>query len=49
MWFLVIFGLIVYILDNIYDEGVNTSPFESLYAAVTVLWGSVFVGKWIKR
>ena len=48
MWYLAIAGLITYILDEAFDEDVNTSPFESFYAMLAVIWGSVFVGLWIK-
>jgi uncharacterized membrane protein YcaP (DUF421 family) len=46
MVFLVIIGLATFILDEIFDEDVNTSPFETIYAMITIMWSSYFIGKW---
>lgn len=47
--FLVVIGIVTYALDEIFDEDVNTSPFETIYAMVTILWGFAFVGLWQKK
>jgi hypothetical protein len=49
MWFLSAVGLLTFLLDELFDEDVNTSPFETVYAMVCTLWGSVFVGMWLRR
>lgn len=49
MYILVIIGMLTYILDWVFDEDVNTSPFESVYAMITIIWGSMFVGEWKKE
>lgn len=49
MAILAILGILTYSLDEIFDFDVTTSPFEPLYAALTVLWGAYFVGKWSKK
>lgn len=46
MLILVLLGVITYVLDEAFNFDVTTSPFESLYAALTILWGAYFVGKW---
>jgi hypothetical protein len=49
MGFLVVAGIITFILDEVFDEDVNTSPFETVYAMITIIWGSYFIGKWKRR
>ncbi|CAD8125910.1 unnamed protein product [Paramecium sonneborni] len=49
MLILVIFGLITFFLDEHYKYDVTKSPFEPLYAALTVLWAAYFVSKWNQR
>jgi hypothetical protein len=46
MTFLVVAGVVTFLLDLYFDEDVNTSPYETLYAMITIIWGSVFIGKW---
>lgn len=46
MAFLVLIGMLTYALDEVFDEDVNTSPFETIYAMVVIVWGSLFVGQW---
>jgi len=46
---LVVFGVITFLLDEYFDEDVNTSPFETIYAMITILWASAFVGRWFNH
>jgi len=46
MLILVVFGMITYSLDEYFGYDVTKSPFEPLYAALTVLWAAYFVSKW---
>ncbi|CAD8113710.1 unnamed protein product [Paramecium primaurelia] len=49
MLILVVFGMITYSLDEYFDYDVTKSPFEPLYAALTVLWAAYFVSQWNQK
>lgn len=49
MLILVILGAITYSLDEYFHYDVTKSPFEPLYAALTVLWGTYFVAEWVSK
>lgn len=49
MGILVFIGIVTYILDLVFDEDVNTSPFETVYAMIVIIWGSYIVGRWKQR
>ncbi|KAL4432748.1 hypothetical protein ABPG74_011569 [Tetrahymena malaccensis] len=42
-------GILIGILNNFFDYDSKTSPFDSIYSAIVILWGSFFFATWKKH
>ena len=45
----VILGLLVYLLNFIFNKSVTSSPYESFYSIFIIIWGNLFLVFWEKK
>lgn len=44
-----IIGVLVFLMNNIFNLSVETSPFDSLFSLFMIVWGALFVAFWEKK